>query len=325
MAIRLERLYHEENGRLPSQLQEQKQEAEAIVTEVCRPRLLQGVPPRTSGQLRSTSALLWLSILSGALIHPGSLQAASLELTAEQQRVLLDEGIELFELGTKNPDAIEAADQYRGAAEKFQLLVDTNVRNDRLYFNLAEAAHRSGEFGLAIANYQRALRLDPSSDLYHKRLVMAETSAGIGVSEREDLLSRARRMNDWLLQWISPTIMFAGFALAWLAFWIALAVSLLRWKTPWKPIAVTAFFIALLCGGSYLLRVTEFTRDDTAILVSSSVSLRQGDGESFSEVAKITQQAGRPVQVLGQRGEWLQVATESGQQGWIRRDQGMVI
>ncbi len=286
LAIRVDRLYRgaDQSGR--GLVEEQKQEARAIVSEICE-RRFRTRPQANVSQLGSTTTMFLLTILAGSLLQASSIQAASLQLTAEQQQQLLAEGVAVFESATENPDRIEANDQFHEAADKFQLLVDAGVENDRLFFNLAEASNRIDQIGQAIANYRRALRLDPANALYHERLAEAEISAGIGVAGRESLLERARRINDWVLRWISPMQMLVGFTIAWVAFWITLSSRVLGLAKSWKPLAGLMLVVASLCGGSYLLRVRDFTRDDCAVLVSSSVSLREGDGNEFAEVSKL--------------------------------------
>jgi hypothetical protein len=171
---------------------------------------------------------------------------------------------------------------------------------------------------LAITNYRRALRLRPDHPLYHRRLKDAEAKASSDSPQEQDLLSIARRLNDGLLHWIPASAMLAGFFIGWLIFWMVLSGRALKVLDRWIGPTVIAGMLALLCGGSYLLRVREFARDDVAVISSPAVSVRAGDGDEFPELMSIDNSVGRLVTVLDRRGAWLQVASGPDQRGWVR-------
>jgi tetratricopeptide (TPR) repeat protein len=297
---------------------EHKQEASAIAMEVCQARLRSNVR-FPFGQFGSSLAQTFVVVVASAMLHSVSLHAASLDLTADQKQRLLAEAVTTFHTAIDNQDSTQADDQFRSAADSFQLLVDAGIENDRLYFNLAEAELHAQQVGRAIAYYRRALRLDPDNAFYHRRLVAAEEMTRIPRDKNvSNLLWGARYVNDQALRWISPTGMLVGFAIAWLAFWTALSFRLLRITTTWKAFACVALTLAIVCGGSYLLRVSEFTRDHVAVLVSPSISLREGDGAEFPELAMIHDQQGKQVKVLEKRGGWLHISANNGHIGWVR-------
>jgi len=82
----------------------------------------------------------------------------AISLTPSQQEELLHEAIRSADLGAEirqsKPD--EAKEAFRKAAIKYELLVESGVRNGRLYYNLGNAYFESGQIGRAILNYRRA-------------------------------------------------------------------------------------------------------------------------------------------------------------------------
>ncbi|MFO4987118.1 tetratricopeptide repeat protein, partial [Salmonella enterica subsp. enterica serovar 1,4,[5],12:i:-] len=70
-------------------------------------------------------------------------------------------------------DSADAKEAFADAALKYQLLVDSGVRNAGLYFNLGNAYLEGGATGRAIANYERALRLEPTNGAARMNLAFA--------------------------------------------------------------------------------------------------------------------------------------------------------
>lgn len=59
-------------------------------------------------------------------------------------------------------DSAYAADDFAGAAALYQEMMKSEGTSAALYYNLGNCYYRLGKPGLAIVNYERALRLDPS-------------------------------------------------------------------------------------------------------------------------------------------------------------------
>ena len=63
--------------------------------------------------------------------------------------------------------------------------------------------------------------------------------------------------------------------------------------------------------------MTEFVRDDTAVLVAAEVSIRSGDGSEFAEITALSSAEGRVVRVLDRRDNWVRIGLKGGTTGWI--------
>jgi hypothetical protein len=317
LAIRVERIYDGKDRLDALELEAQKREAEAIIGDLSRSRLWP-TSHRGAPSFGSTAATGWIALAVIVLGQATAIRAATIELTMDQKRVMLAEGVDAFQSAVDNPDRVEAKVQFDQAFDSFRVLVDAGIENDRLYFNLAEAAAGADRVAVAIANYRRALRLRPAHPLYHQRLKDAEAKASSDAPQEQDLLSIARKLNDGLLRWIPASGMLVGFFVGWLILWMALSGRTLHVLHRWIGPTVFACVLTLLCGGSYLLRVSEFTGDDVAVISSPAVSMRAGDGEEFPELVSIDDRVGKLVTVLDRRGDWLHVASGPDQGGWVR-------
>ena len=99
-----------------------------------------------------------------------------------QQQTILVEALQLYQEGqqmTAN-DSAEARDLFARSAAKYRLLVDAGVVNSKLYVNLGNAQLQSGQLGQAVANYQRAVRLDPSNRQASNNLEFARSKVDRG-------------------------------------------------------------------------------------------------------------------------------------------------
>ncbi len=246
-----------------------------------------------------------------------------LTLTMYQKESILNEANDTYQraLQTAAKDAADAKQAFADAAEKYQLLVDSGVTNSRLYFNLATANLQSGQSGKAIANYQRSLRIDPTNRESRVNLAYAERAVNLqpGASNSTDserLSDYFGGVNRWIYQRVSLWIIGAAFIFAWIALWLAIGMKLLAIRFPWKSVITAAILVGFVSAGPY----SQCLKDrgtHIAVVVSPSVTLREGDGENFATLTGAQSREGQAVELIKRRGNWLQVRTQSGQPGWL--------
>jgi tetratricopeptide (TPR) repeat protein len=217
----------------------------------------------------------------------------------------------------------------RRAAEKYQWVIDSGVSNPQLYFNLGNAYFKSGQTGRAIANYHRAIRLEPANRRYHQHLQFAQSTLPTSNSDADqmsaDLPTRLKRWTDLALQHVSATSMGITALACWCMVWGIIALRLLHFQFPWKSLVALALTIFVFTGGMFGYWVNKNFADHAAIVVAGVVELRAGDGENFPQVVEIDNSEGMTVRVLHRRGQWAQVRTKSGRTGWLPLEQLEII
>ena len=280
--------------------------------------------PRTHQNRLSPTATLLLAIFvscgMGANVSQAD-QPSPSQLTEQQKVSLFSEGLKLFETARENPDEVEARDQYLDAAGRFQLIVDTGVENDQLYFNLAESYLRAGNVGMAIAHYRNALRLSPDNADYYRHLAAAnQNSAG---DDRES--GSAGDINDAVLAYVSPRTMRLLCIASWTLLWLSLAIGMLRPNWAWRRAAAAFAVVFAASGASYFLRFQQFARDDVAVVVAPRAVIRAGDDPSFDELAELVDREGETLELVGERGDWIRVRLASGREGWIHQQEAQPI
>jgi tetratricopeptide (TPR) repeat protein len=107
------------------------------------------------------------------------------------------------------------AGQYAQAAQAYQQLVDQGFADGALYYNLANAHFKQGDYGRAVLNYLRAERLDPRDPDVQANLELAraQTVDQLQVVEQQDLFDVLSRASQ---SWLSLN----GLAMVALAAWI---------------------------------------------------------------------------------------------------------
>lgn len=249
--------------------------------------------------------------------------AAMPMLSEEQKATILDEANRAYAAATKamDEDAAAANEGFATAAMKYQQLVDDGVENSHLFANLANAQLQLGSTGKAIANYERALSLDPSNSKARGNLAATraavDTTSG-GEDTATSLSGLMTQISATVHSFVTPTVANILLAAAWVALWMVVlgwmisAIGSLRWA--WIPVA------CLLVMGVLMFDLPGWKQQDSprAIVATNSAMLREAPGKEFPQVAAKLNE-GESVNVLKVDGEWLQIATPEGSTGWINR------
>ena len=321
-------------GGAPS-LTELKRDAVGIINDLQsqrKPPRPKPVPSkrRSATASRASKVATMIALMTTMLIASGSVQAAetrtdaltATNLSSEQQATLLSEANDRYSQALAIKDSADAKQQFSDAAEKYQLLLDSGVRNSRLFFNAANAYLQSGQSGRAIANYRRALQIDPTNRDAQKNLAYAErqarpTAAGTGAKVAvTSTSSLPLRVNHFLNSYIAPRSVLAIAVCAWFALWAFLGLRLLDIRFPWKSMSTAAILLLATLGASYTLS-RQASEVRMAVVIPSEAMLRTGDGENFPTVPQSRLSEGNSVELLKERGDWVQIRTDGGETGWL--------
>lgn len=238
-------------------------------------------------------------------------------------RELLQEANQAYETGRQlaDPSADDAQRWFSTAADKYQWVVDAGVQDQRLYFNLGNAYLQSGSVGRAIANYYRALRIDPTWYAPRQNLAYAESllnpasDAAMTLVGSDDWIGR---IIDQLIRFVHPQWIVTLAVGSWVTVWVVVSLRLAGLRLAWKSLLSLALGLTLTAGSLALYLQRAWLPGSRGIVVTEQASLRAGDGENFPEVASLDASAGRHAAVLHRRGEWVQVRIGV-HTGWLRQ------
>lgn len=200
---------------------------------------------------------------------------------------------------------------YPAAIQGFEQLVAGDVVEPPVFYNLGNAYYRSGRLGPAIANYERALHLDPDFDNAKENLAKA-------VRETKHHLARPGTPPDWKLSlffWHYDTARQTTYRMAmllWWVFWIVLGVRF------WKPLPYLRRVAAVLAVLAVAFGVSAWYKahpGETAVALGERVAAHYGTDDS--ETVRFELAEGDRVAVDKHSNGWTRVTTMSGERGWV--------
>lgn len=214
---------------------------------------------------------------------------------------------ETFDLGLEHYEA----KNYAIAIAQFEQLVAQRVEDPSVFYNLGNAYYRSGRLAPAIANYERALRLDPGFENAQENLDRCIKQSVRGLSKPQP-----PELEQNLLFWhyhLRRGTSFGLAALSWCLFWTLLAVRQIRTWPYLRRCAAVAAVAAMAFGASWWVKSSPQT-----LAVATHVRVPVHYGMNETETVRFELFEGDRVRVDRREGEWARVETGSGERGWVR-------
>lgn len=207
-----------------------------------------------------------------------------------------------------------AAGDYASAVSLYEALVQDQVHDGQVYFNLGNAYYAMGDLGRALLNYRRAQEFIPRDDDVNLNIARV----------RNDRLDVEGDDTGILNTLASPTIGLVTLKeLGWLTFglWAAcfalifLRISRPRWREmlriPLLVAAVILLTVAVLFGSRLYTTVAQ----PAAVVIEPTVQVMSGPGDSYLKHFII--HSGAEIRVLETRNDWIRFTLPDGRQGWI--------
>lgn len=235
-------------------------------------------------------------------------------LTAELDRAA-EEFEQAQELRAANPDG--ARQLLKSAAQRFESLVAAGVDNGYLEYNLGNTFLQLGDVGRAILHYRRAQRLIPRDPLLAENLAVARTRSLLNIPP-----ARGSAIYRSLCFWhyhTSPSGRYVVALLAYILFWIFLALRALFPRTGLLMSAIIAATVCLASGGSLAVQRWQDRTAPDAVVVASDVAVYKGPAATYQKQFEQPLQAGVELRVREERGDWRRVELSDGSTGWIPR------
>ena len=212
-------------------------------------------------------------------------------------------------------DPASAKASYQKAALGWKRLVDDGVTNGHLLYNLANAYVKLGDLGRAILNYRRAESLLPNDRNLKKNLELAR-------ARQKDKLrtNDTAKIKTVLLFWhydLSSTVKKWIFVGTFMAFWVMMIIRTISWKSAPVKILIALAIVATAFGASsatdlYLRNVREY-----GVVIDSTVTARQGDGDGYRPSFKQDLHAGLEFRLLKKRNGWMHVELADERDCWL--------
>ncbi len=206
--------------------------------------------------------------------------------------------------------------QYSDAAKLYEEMLKNGVSAE-LYYNLGNSYYKIDEIGLAILNYERALRLNPRFKDASYNLQIAESKIVDNINSTptffikrwvHGLISNASS-NHWAV----VSLFFFTVALGAFLFFLFSATRNKRKISFYTTIIAAALFVvAFVFSG---VRKEQFVKHNTAIVLSGSVSAKSSPDVSGTDLFQLHE--GTRVNVKSTLGTWTEISLDNGAVGWV--------
>ncbi len=265
-------------------------------------------------------AVPWIPILAAALFA----HTADAQLTLDQQRQILAEARSAYDAGVAalRTDREQAAQSFADSTRRYEQLVNDEINNGMLQYNLANSYLQMGKVGRAILHYRVAEQLIPGDRNLRHNLRYARSLVQSHIAE-----SGSRALTGALLAWHRNTSVrarFTVFLAAYTLCWILLTINLAAPRPWYRWPAVVAAVVWIGCGLSVGSDLVGAGHHREGVVLTDDVVVRKGNSEGFEPQFQEPLHQGVEFRVLEQRTGWLSIMLPDGKTGWIRADEAGV-
>ena len=202
-----------------------------------------------------------------------------------------------------------AQEHFQEAIAGYETLVRAGQWNANLFYNLGNAYFRTGDFGRAILNYERALALDR----YHPE---ATANLQIARDDARALELQPSRFERYLqFASINQYSVVASVAIWLMIFAVAAVIFARRRSTVLMALSVCCLFVCAFAA--WAIYTLEHGNEGCAlaIVTGKDVQARLATADTANSVLALPQ--GSEIKILSTRGDWMYAALPNDLRGWI--------
>lgn len=262
-----------------------------------------------------------ISALDSAMKRkPGKSAGAALALT-----LILAGAAPCAEAASAYPDSLWNAGvtAYTGgnwneALQAWSSLESLGVAAPELYYNLGNAFFKAEQYGRAILNYERALKLDPSFKDASFNLAYANEFIQDRIETVPEFFLKTwiRRLRAGLSSdaWATISLVLFALALAMLLLFLLSKTGGVRRSGFYS--SIVAFLLFVLSFACALSQKNDATRADSAIVMVPVCSVKSSPGADSSKDLFVLHE-GTKVVKTDEVGEWISIEIADGRRGWL--------
>jgi len=238
-------------------------------------------------------------------------------LSKEQVYSLYNQANQDFRQANSAQNSQQAKRLYEKAILGFERIIEEEqIKNAKLYYNLANAYFLHGQLGKAILNYRRAIMLDDSDENIQKNLTFAR-------SRRIDKINTAteKQVLQTLFFWHYDFSLKTKLLLTCILFGIlCLCITAVIWlgRSGLLTTIIGIWGILVICFlTSVIIEHHNHANQTCGVIIAKEVVARQGDGINYSPSFKEPLHEGTEFQLLEDRPGWFHIQLPNGNDGWI--------
>jgi tetratricopeptide (TPR) repeat protein len=202
-----------------------------------------------------------------------------------------------------------AQSHFKEAISGYEALIRAGQCSANVFYDLGNAYFRTGDYGRAILNYERALALE----LHH-----AEATANLQIARDE---AHALELQpSWLERYLQFASVNQYSITAAVGFWIAafcLLALIFRRRRARAIVALLLVMLVVSAGGIFAIAQIERGSKGSALAVvtGKDVQARLATADTANSVLALP--PGSEVKILSTRGDWIYAALPNNLRGWI--------
>lgn len=228
---------------------------------------------------------------------------------------------QLFEQGNK----AYAQNDYQKAVEAYSAIIETGISSAELYYNLGNAYYRQEEYGMAILNYERALRLKPNFRDARQNLELSNNKTEDEISELPELF--IVRWYRSLVASFSPTgwkvlIVIIVAAILALAQFVYFGNSY-KWRKYALIVLLALSLLGIISIVCCISATNNATQHNSAIITSPILEVKSSPENT--SIDKLVLHEGTKVFIEENLGDWYKIRIADGNTGWVSADEITII
>lgn len=221
-----------------------------------------------------------------------------------------------------NAEDLYTKNRYLESIEIYKGLINKGIRNDKIYYNLANAYLKIDRVPEAIINYENALVFAPRDPDIQANLdyAVALSPANMQAENQNDQFSKIIFFWYYYLNAIELSLLFL--CMNFLSCVLILVDYIYENEvlSSLKYFFIVVSAILLISVG---VKIFENYNISKGIVIDNSVDVKSGNNNDFATLYKMKQ--GSPFGVLISNGDWLKITDEQGKKGWIpKKSVGLV-
>ena len=204
-------------------------------------------------------------------------------------------------------NAAYSVGEYDKAIEIYRGIIEREGSGAGLLYNLANSYAQKGQVGLAILNYERALKLSPSDPNTLGNLAKVRKDKGLFIQEAGKVARFFSKLSTdgWSIV-----------ALGCLLYVAILLFVRLRYTSSTRTLTISTVSAVLLLILSVFGTVNGYQSYNPLVVIASDIKLQISPFEGATSTGAIEE--GRLLFPVKQHGEYTYVTDRSGRKGWVK-------
>ncbi len=228
---------------------------------------------------------------------------------ADQKSYLFQKGNELYQKG-----------KYPEAAQAYEEILKMGYASPEVYYNLGNAYYKQHKIGLAVLNYNRALRLAPRDEDIRHNLALVNLHVVDRIPAIPELFYvryfRAFQNLFGMNTWVALTLIF--YILFILALILAFLIRRAGWRRFFRKTAWAVGILFVVVAFTLGTKAWSRTHNVEGVILVPKVDVRSAPGQSGTIIFSLHE--GVKVKVEQKNNNYLEIRLPDGKEGWLPQE-----